>query len=474
MPTAAAAEDPVCDRTPRSVLVAYAMPSLTASLLFGAVSMYLLKFSTDVLLIPPATVGLIFGLSRLWDAVTDPVVGHLSDRTHTRLGRRRPWILASALPVGLAYVALWSPPESLSSVGLVAWLGGSVLLFYTAMTTFGVPYTALGAELSRGYHDRTRVFGVRAFADHAGIILSAAAILVLENSSDPRAAAAWLGVAAASAMGVGIVWPAIVLREPAGHRRRGGSGNPYKSFGDVLRNSHARILLGVFFLETLGFQALVTLLPYMTQYILESPGTTGHYLFGAIGSTLVTIPIWLPLSRRFGKAPVWTVTLGLKTVLFAWLFFIGAGETMQIMTITVAFGVLTGAGAVLGPSLKADVVDTDEARTGERKEGTFFSAWGLAMKSAVGCSILLSGTMLQWSGFQPNATQTTQTLTGMRLLISVLPVLLHCVAVILMLRFRLDASGHAKVRRQIDRDAFDRGAASPAGGVAVGVCATHE
>jgi len=426
--------------TPASVLVAYAMPSLTGALLFTAVGMYLLKYSTDVLLIPPAVIGLVFGLSRFWDAVTDPVVGYLSDRTRSRFGRRRPWMVASAVPIALTYVAIWAPPDALAGDALVWWMATAIVLFYTFMTTFSVPYNALGAEISIGYHDRTRVFGARAFGDYLGIVLSASTILLLERASDPRSAATWLATASAVLMVAGIVWPTARLKERPEFQARRSRKNPWRAFGDVLANPHARLLLGVFFLETLGFHSLVALLPYVSQYILETPGATGFYLFGAIGATLVSIPVWLPLSRRFGKSRVWSATLLGKAAMFLWLLFIGAGDALQIYTITIVFGALSGAGAVLGPSMQADVIDTDESRTGERKEGTFFAAWGLAMKGAVGCAILLSGVVLDVSGFMPNVEQTDTALLGIRMLVSVIPVVLHLLAVLLMVRFTLDGA----------------------------------
>lgn len=436
------------ERTAPLILAAYATPALAGALLFTAISMYLLKFSTDVLLIAPSVIGVAFGLSRLWDGITDPVVGYLSDRTRSRLGRRRPWMAASAIPVALTYYAIWAPPESLEGNALVVWITVSIVLFYTFMTTINVPYSALGAELSTGYHDRTRVFGARAFGDYIGVILSAVTILLLEQADDPRAAAGWLAAGAAVLLIVGIAWPTWVIEERSEYQRRSSQKNPYRAFGDVLSNPHARLLLGVFFVETLGFQAVVSLLPYITEYILGIQGATGYFLFAAIGSTLLFLPIWLPLSRRFGKARVWTATLAGKALLFLLIFFISPGDEAYVYGITFCFGALTGAGAVLGPSLQADVIDTDEARTGERKEGTFFAAWGLAMKAAVGFSLLLSGLVLESSGFEPNVEQSESALLGLRVLTSVIPVVLHVVAVLLLLRFKLDADRYQEERRQ--------------------------
>lgn len=436
-------------RAPRSVLVAYAAPALSSSFLFTAVSLYLLKYSTDVLLMAPATMGLLFGISRFWDAVTDPLVGHLSDRTDTRWGRRRPWLLASAIPVAVAYYAVWAPPPELEGSALTLWMAAAIVIFYATITAFSVPYNALGAELSADYHDRSRVFGAKAFGDHIGIIAAAGSLLVMERAEDPRVAAACVATLAGALMLGGILWAVAVLREPAEHRWRGGARTPYARFADVLRNRGARILLAVFFLEMLGYNALVTLLPYVTEYVLETPGSTAYYLFGTIATTLATIPLWIRLSRRFGKVRVWTAALVVKLTVFAGLGFIGAGDWLGIGALTLVFGAATGASAVLGPSLKADVVDTDEALTGERKEGTFFAAWGLAIKGAIGFAILLSGFVLSSTGFRPNVAQTPEALLGIRVLVSAFPLLCHALAIALLVRLDLDENAHAAIRSRI-------------------------
>lgn len=447
--SALAAATAPAGRAPRTVLVAYAAPALSSSFLFTAVSLYLLKYSTDVLLMAPATMGLLFGISRFWDAVTDPLVGHLSDRTDTRWGRRRPWLVASAIPVAVAYYAVWAPPSELAGSALTLWMGAAILVFYATITAFSVPYNALGAELSADYHDRSRVFGAKAFGDQIGIIAAAGSLLVMERAEDPRVAAGCVATLAGFLMLGGILWAVAVLREPADHRQRGGARPPYARFADVLRNPGARILLAVFFLEMLGYNAFVTLLPYLTEYVLEAPGTTAYYLFAAIGTTLATIPLWIHYSRRFGKVRVWTAALVVKLGVFAGIGFVGAGDWLGIGALTVVFGAATGASAVLGPSLKADVVDTDEANTGERKEGTFFAAWGLAIKGAIGVAILLSGFVLSSTGFRPNVAQTPDALLGIRMLVSAFPLLCHALAIALLVRLDLDENAHTAIRSRI-------------------------
>ena len=142
-------------------ILSFCAPTFGVGFMFFLVGLYMTPFATDVLLISPGAMGAIFLVSRLWDAISDPIAGFLSDRTESRLGRRRPWIAASIIPICVVYMMLWSPPETLQSGALVGWMAICVIGFYTAMTVFIVPHTALGAELTDSYHDRTRIFGFR-------------------------------------------------------------------------------------------------------------------------------------------------------------------------------------------------------------------------------------------------------------------------------------------------------------------------
>jgi GPH family glycoside/pentoside/hexuronide:cation symporter len=145
---------PPAERLPLSRIALYALPAASLGFMGGLVSFYLLKFSTDVLLIAPGVMGLIFGASRIWDAVSDPLAGYWSDRTRSRWGRRRPWLALAALPLGLAFVGLWAPPRGLSGPQLAAWMAAGVMLYFTAQTALAVPHASLGAELSADHQMR--------------------------------------------------------------------------------------------------------------------------------------------------------------------------------------------------------------------------------------------------------------------------------------------------------------------------------
>ena len=429
------------ERIPTAEIVVYSLPVLGVFFANALISFYFLKFATDVLRVAPAVAGTILLSGRVWDAVTDPVVGTWSDRTRSRLGRRRPWFLFSAVPLGLSVVALWSPPLALEGRMLTLWLAVSFLAYLTFYTTFRVPHMALGAELSRGYHDRTRVFGVMQGVEYSGILLSAAALGLIENASVPRETAALLSRGVAVLVIVMILFTTWRLRERAEFQGRGRTGS-FRAFREVLANPHARSLVAIFFLEQIGFATLMMLLPYLSDYLLGTSGKTSLYLGTAIVAGVLAIPLWISLSRRYGKQRVWLYSIGGKLAAFAALGFVGEGQWGLLLVITLAFGVMTGAGNVIGPSLKADVIDWDEGESGERKEGAYFAAWNFAQKSAGGLSGWLVGVVLAATGFVPNAEQSAEALLGLRILGAPWPFLVHVVVFVLVWRFSLDETAH--------------------------------
>ena len=142
-------------------IAAYSAPTVGVGYMYLLIGLYIMKFSTDVLLISPAIMGTIFGVSRVWDAISDPLVGYYSDKTQSSLGRRRSWLLLSMLPIAAMFVMVFSPPASLTGAGLVVWMAVGVIGFYSAMTLFMVPHLSMGPELSSDYHERSRLYGFR-------------------------------------------------------------------------------------------------------------------------------------------------------------------------------------------------------------------------------------------------------------------------------------------------------------------------
>ncbi len=431
-------------------LASFATPAAGYAFYLFFVQFYFLKFATDVLLASPAVMGALFGAGRLWDAVSDPLVGTWSDRTRTRWGRRRPWMLAGVPLLAGFSLMVWSPPPGLVGAWLVAWCAVALLGFYTAYTVYAIPHASLGAELSTDHHERTRVFGAQRMAFFAGMMLAFVGIGYATNAPDLRRGALVVAVATA-VVGSGLLLLApAAMRERAAYQGRG-AHQPLRALRDVLRNEHARILLGVLFVEGIGTGALGVLAPYITEYVIGRPELIAVVSAFFLVPSVLSVPLWVVLSRRFGKRNVWMVGVAGNGVFFGATFLVGDGQLALLCALLVGAGVSLGCGGALGPSMLADVIDWDELQSGERREGVYSAAWGFALKTSISIVVVATGFALQLSGFEPNVEQGRAADLTLRGLFAGLPALAALVALGLLRRFRLDAREHARIRRELDR-----------------------
>jgi GPH family glycoside/pentoside/hexuronide:cation symporter len=436
-------------RLSRTALLGYAAPGLGFGFMTLMFSTWFMKYATDVLAIPAATIGAILLLSRAWDAVADPVAGYLSDRTHTRFGRRRPWLVAGAGPLALGFALAWSPPLGLAPAALAWWTGAAVLLMFTGLTICRMPHEALAAELSRDYHERNRVFGVKRALFGVGTLAVFAALSRLGEASDPRASAGALACAAAAATALLLVATAFAVREPAAHLGRG-AVHPLAAVRDVLANPHARRLVAVSFLQQVATGTVTTAAAYHTQYVLGDPGAFPLLLGIFFLASLVSIPLWLRVGQRVEKKPLLVASMAAVGAILGAMFAVGEGDHALLFSLAAAGGVAAGGLDVIMPSLQADVIDWDELRTGQRKEGVYFAAWHLAEKLALGVAAAATGLALAASGFVPNQPQGAPALLAMRVLLSLFPLVCYSAGALLFLRFGLDRAAHARVQRELD------------------------
>jgi len=451
------------DRLSWRVIAAYGAPGIGAGYMYLLIGLYIMKFSTDVLLIAPAVMGTIFGVSRVWDAISDPLIGYLSDRSKHRIGRRRFWLLVSILPVSIAFVMVFSPPQSLGSTALIAWMAVGVIGFYSAMTIFIVPHMSLGAELTPNYHERSRLYGLRHVAFTVGSILALVSMDILIDAEsisaeNVRTVAFELSVLAAIVTGVLITYAVIMLRERADFQGRVNE-SPFGAFKDVWQNPHARLVLIVTFIEYIGSSVIAILTLYVAQYVVGRPELAVFIILAYMIPSTISVPMWIPLSRKFGKIRLWMFSMILTGLSFGGMFVLPFIElesrVLVIFVLAVFAGLSAGCGGTIAPSIQSDIIDYDEYMTGERKEGSYFAAFNFAQKSAIGIMILVTGWVLQISGFVPNQEQSMTVQVSIVFLYGMMPLIAYTIGVILFTRFTLDEKRHGEIRAVLDQRALE-------------------
>ena len=429
-------------------LLAYGVPVLGASYLLFFLQFYFLKYATDVLLLSPAIVGVLFSLAKTWDGFSGPLIGSFSDRSRSRFGRRRPFMLAALTPLAVGFGMLWVIPHALGGPALIAWIAVALFVFYIGFDLYALPHQALGAELSREPHQRTRLFAVRHMSFTVGILLAFGGIQVAMNAEQPRQMAAELAIPAILISLALLAIPPLALREPAVGGERGGRGL-LPALRDVLSTRPARQLLLVNFIESAGIGAVGTMAPYIAEYLLRRPEVVGLLPAAYVISSVASIPIWVRVSKSFGKRDTWLASMVMAACAFAGMWFVGEGDLMLLLALLVVAGCAMGCGGVLGNSIMADVIDVDERRTGERKEGVYSAAMTLVLKVGTALATAASGIVMTATGFVANAVQTEESLFGIRLIFAGLPFLGFAAGALLFRNFSLDDDPGAPPARAV-------------------------
>jgi GPH family glycoside/pentoside/hexuronide:cation symporter len=420
-----------------------------------------LKYAVDDLGASASAVGLIFLLAKLWDAISDPLVGNWSDRTRHRLGRRRLWLFASGPLLCIFGIMAWAPPAGLEGLALSLWIAVAVFGFYTAYTSFEVPHMALGAEITLDGQERNKVFGVRQVTRTLGMFAAGTGgvFLVQQGATAAALMAVVVGLVTVVLITGGV---ALMPHERADFMGRGGE-SPYRAMRDVLRNPHARLLLFVYFIESIGSGGIGVLTPFVIQYVMKMPEITPIMLGAFMMSALVAVPFWVRLGRRFEKRHLWLFAMVQGGVGYGLIFWIGEGSWLLMAVSSVLAGTAGACGNTLGQALKAEIVDFDEYRTGERKEGAYFAGWSFASKLAGGIMIAVVGFALDWSGYVADAAeQSEKAKTTMIYLMGGVPMVGYAIGSLAFTRFSLSEAEHGRIRNELDA----RHAASGEGGAA--------
>lgn len=431
-------------------LINYGLPAFGLSIMLLAQTVYLPIFYTDTLLLGPLLLGIAFLVGKLWDAVTDPLVGYISDRTRSRWGRRRPYFLLSALPLAITFFFIWSPRASLSPTGLFLHLLILYLMFYTFWTIFSVPYISLGAEMSMDYHERTRLFGARQIIGFAGAIIGALLFDFIRFTDDIREGYSLI----AGAVGLLTMLLILVMFKGVRENPEFQTREPIRFFEGLkttFRNRAFLILLIVFLLLLAGGIFLFPLTPYIAKYVVGNPRLVRYVVLCYIGGGAASIYLWVVLARRIGKNKTLTISMLVAAAAFFLAFTYHQGTWLRWLILAAISGTGFGCAMTIAPSIAADVIDSDELETGRRREGTFFGAWTFVEKFALGLAASIGMIGLHIFGYEPNVEQTAQVILGMKLLYCILPGVCHVAAALIFQKFPITPEVHARIRAELDR-----------------------
>ncbi len=425
--------------------LAYGLPAFALAVVGIPVYVHIPKFYTDQVGVPIATVGAVLFAVRIFDALTDPLLGVVSDRTRTRWGRRRPYILFGSLFLAAAILLLFIPPD-LPPAGATLWFAATLFALFLGWTVVTVPYEALGPELTADYTERTSLFAVRDGLLIAGTLMAAAAPAIVEaipGVEGERQKFFWIAAIYAPLLVSLSLWCVYRIREPEpGHRRDGSSAA--RDLGAVLRNRPFLILLAAYTISALGSNLPATLILFYVQYVLETTGAE-VFLLLYFASGILMLPAWIRLAGRFGKKKAWLGAMAVNTGAFGGVYFLGAGDALWYGVLVVVSGTGFGATLALPSAIQADVIDYDEYLTGRRQEGWYIGIWSVVKKLTAAFGVGAGLTLLGAVGYTPGPVQPPEVVETLKLLYALVPSLCSAVAFLVALAFPVSRQTHERI-----------------------------
>ena len=410
--------------------------------------------------VDPRMLGWALGLPRIMDAFTDPLMGNISDNTNTRWGRRRPYVIVGAFLCMMSFVLIWSPPTKILSTAGIGWFFmGMTFLFYISYTIFAVPWAALGLELTMDYNERTRVQAYRTFIQGVGA-LGLGAMWYLSQiwgDGDDVAGVRIVGWVFGGLILFCGVLPAIFCRERL-HVQAQDKIAFWTAIKATFSNKTFLLLITITIFVMLGIFMVNNFALYINIYYVFGGDSKGvarlnmiaNFAFQLAGLALV--PLMAAIATRIGKKK--TLVGGLLVVVFAygtsWFFYTPRAPYLQLLTLALAAPGLACMWT-LAQSMLADICDLDEKRTGRRREGMFGASYSWATKAGISLTMIMSGYMLNWSGFDAELdAQPEKVVTTMRLLYMLVPMFFVGLAALLTSFYPLTEERVNELRAELD------------------------
>ena len=437
----------------RLTKIIYGFGDIGFSMTGTIIAAYFPIFLTDVIGIAPAIAAIGLFIGKSWDYINDPLMGYLSDRTRTRWGRRRPFLLFGALPYGLAFAFLWWKPPLETQTALIVFYTFMFVLYDAAGTFVGMPYFALTPELTEDYDERTELTGYRMFFSILGGLVSFVFPMMIIGTMAPDNAG--------NVFRMGLIF-GVASFIPLYFVFFGTKEKPYftklerpkllASLKSALKNRPFVFSAVIYLFTWTSMHIIEANLLFYIKYVVQREGMTEIIMGTIFVTAILSLPLWDWVSKKFNKRLAYIYGIAFWAVVQILLITVTAASSLvYLLVLCFLAGIGVGAAHVLPWAMIPDAIEVDELDSGKRHEGMFYSLVTLMSKTTNSIAVPLALAILDFSGYIPNAAvQPTSTLTGIRLVVGPIPALLLVGGIIFAIFYPLSREEHHEVVQQLE------------------------
>ena len=445
---------------PRWKKIAYGAGDSGFSLTSTALALLYLDFLINVVGLEPGLAGISIGAGRIWDALNDLIIGTLSDRTRSRWGRRRPYLLFGALPLGLAFILMWLVPATDDKTLLTIYYTAMYIVFDTLFTLVNVPYIALTPEIAPTYDQRTSLHSYRmAFSIGFGLIGAIAPLALVDAISGPGASldtrrSAY--VAMAAVLGLLSILPIYLTfattRENPAFQELPTPG-VRDSFRIAASNRAFLIAAGVYLLTWIPIDLIQFVLVFLIRDYFGLGGGDRDVIFALLfGVAVLALPLWVWVAERWNKPRAYQAGMAFLAVVLIGLSFMPAGQAGLVFFVAAFAGIGVSAAHAIPLAILPDTIEWDELRSSHRQEAAYYSVITLIQKMVSAGTIALTGTLLAATGYQQAAaSQPAAAIGAIRFLCGPLPALFFVAGIVLVAFYPISREKHARILRALEK-----------------------
>lgn len=436
----------------------YATGDLGISLAYFSVGFFFLFYLTDIVGLSAAMAGTVVLIGKLWDGVNDPLIGIMSDRTHSKHGRKRVYLLYGSLPFALSFMLLWWVPIDSSVASTFVIATALVLLFATTYSLVGVPYQALVPVMTTDYDQRTRLVAFKAIFSAVGTVIGGGIALVISLEAGIEAALRVMAIAFGIAIGVSLLVAARSVKQFNTRDATPITPVPLRRYVTLALERNVAILLGHKILGAIATGVLTAVLPFFADHVVESGTAASLSLAVYTISAAGFVPLWNRLTHRVDKRKLILIS---NTAAAAILLGIGLLATASSFVVFVGGSAFLGAAMsaylLIPSSLVPDLVDWYEYAHGERHESVFFGLWMTVHQLGLGVAAFILGIFLNTFGYVGGADVQDATATlGVRLAFAIIPGVFLVLAALLLQRYEVTREQMEEAVAEISRRQADQ------------------